>query len=63
MKVLDSMVSVMEPVGSETDEVAVKEPTVRLPTDEDEVMVPPYKSIGDVVAEYVMPESEVGVKG
>ena len=41
MKVLESMVSVMEPVGRETVDVAVKEPTVRLPTDEDEVIVPP----------------------
>ena len=44
-------------------DVAVMEPTVRFPTDEDEVMEPPYNRRGEVGAEYTRPEREVGLNG
>ena len=43
--------------------VAKREPTVKFPTVELDVMEPPKKSIGEVVALYTIPDKVVGVKG
>jgi len=45
-----NIVLVMEPAGNETDEVAVRVPTVKFPTDELDTIEPADSKSGDEVA-------------